>query len=168
MMDRAAMECAIGHVGTWYWRGQKPGIRYERRQAPLWMEMNLQDGKCWCGRPKSEWDKRQRRFCTSDHGYWWHYFIHGYWDKFRMAIFARDGFACVRCGWESEGSMDDGLAADHILAISLGGDCYDESNLCTLCTRCHAKKTASDMAKLAQNRRYLGIVEKNHTLEPWT
>ena len=175
MIDQATYDLAraLERLGTWYWRNQDPGVRYERRQAPLWMAMNRAAGKCWCGSPKSEWEKRQRRYCCSDHGLWWNFYIEAYWATFRCTIIRRDDFTCAGCGfrtgkpkyWYSERFI--GLAVDHILAISLGGKCYDEANVQTLCTSCHAKKTASDLAKLAQIRRCDTIVESNHTMEEY-
>ncbi len=40
------------------------------------------------------------------------------------------------------------LEVDHITAIANGGDMWDENNLQTLCSRCHAKKTRADMRLL--------------------
>ena len=42
---------------------------------------------------------------------------------------------------------------DHILAISLGGEMFDEDNLRTLCNPCHKIKTKEDAGKLAQKKR---------------
>ena len=89
----------MDNLGTWYWRGQDPGVRHERRQAPLWMTMNRAAGKCWCGSPKSEWEKRQRRYCCSDHGLWWNFYIEAYWATFRCTIIRRDDFTCAECGF---------------------------------------------------------------------
>ena len=167
----------MSNLGTWYWRGQDPGVRHERRQAPLWMAMNRAAGKCWCGRPKSKWEKLQRRYCRSEHGRWWHFYIEAYWASFRWTIIERDDFTCAGCGFQAEkpksyySDMSVGLAVDHILAISLGGKCYDESNVQTLCAGCHAKKTASDAAKLADKKRLgrtIGTGHQSRTLEAWT
>jgi 5-methylcytosine-specific restriction endonuclease McrA len=53
------------------------------------------------------------------------------WQKKRARIKARDGHACVRCGSTS------GLAVHHILKARFGGS-DDDSNLVTVCSRCHA------------------------------
>ena len=95
---------------------------------------------------------------------------------FRCTIIERDNFTCAECGfrtgkpkyWYSERFI--GLAVDHIQAISLGGECFGEANMQTLCTDCHAKKTASDAAKLAEKRRVgraIGTGHRSRTLEAW-
>jgi len=52
----------------------------------------------------------------------------------RAAVYARDGFACLRCG-----SVDD-LSIDHIFPWSLGGS-DEPDNLQTLCLRCNRAKS---------------------------
>jgi hypothetical protein len=53
------------------------------------------------------------------------------WDELRQQVFARDGFACIRCR-ESEG-----LHAHHLKPQSDGGE-HVLSNLTTLCASCNA------------------------------
>ena len=135
-----------------------PGRRYQVKKAPLWMYMNLHAGLCWCGKPKSMFEPRQRKYCTELHAHVWFFHILQVWQNFRKYIFQRDGYACAKCTYNNAanaygGHSDIGLEADHILAISLGGMCFDEENLQTLCVRCHAKKTITDKAKLANARR---------------
>jgi 5-methylcytosine-specific restriction endonuclease McrA len=53
------------------------------------------------------------------------------WQKTRARVKARDGHACVYCRstWN--------LSVHHILKARLGGS-DDDSNLVTVCSRCHA------------------------------
>lgn len=55
----------------------------------------------------------------------------------RLAIYHRDGFACVYC----RASGDDGtlLSLDHLLACELGGT-NEASNLVTCCVSCNSSK----------------------------
>ena len=43
---------------------------------------------------------------------------------------------------------DERFEVDHIVAVSLGGDMWDEDNLQVLCYTDHKKKTKKDMEKL--------------------
>lgn len=60
----------------------------------------------------------------------------------RMAIYHRDGFACVYCGTGSE--LGAGLTLDHLLACERGGT-NDASNLVTCCRGCNSAKQALTM-----------------------
>jgi len=51
----------------------------------------------------------------------------------RWAVFRRDGYACLRCGTDSD------LTIDHIHPVALGGTNHP-SNLQTLCRGCNANK----------------------------
>lgn len=51
----------------------------------------------------------------------------------RWAVFRRDGYACLRCGSDSD------LTIDHIHPVALGGTNHP-SNLQTLCRSCNAGK----------------------------
>lgn len=56
------------------------------------------------------------------------------WRKVRLAIFDRDGWACVYCG-----AMDKALECDHVFPLSRGGS-NDKSNLATACMPCNRSK----------------------------
>jgi 5-methylcytosine-specific restriction endonuclease McrA len=51
----------------------------------------------------------------------------------RRTVYARDGYACVRCG-----SMSN-LTLDHIVPIAMGGT-NSNRNLQTMCADCNAAK----------------------------
>lgn len=55
----------------------------------------------------------------------------------RLAIYLRDGCACVWCG----AAVEDGarLTLDHIRPVALGGD-NEASNLVTACHRCNSSR----------------------------
>ena len=114
------------------------------RDPPVWMIINLFKHKCWCGRPKSEFEFGQRKYCTWEHYYLWAYAFFVPWTVLRDQIIKRDNHACVLCGRTNIG----GLEVDHIRAKCLGGDPWDEDNLRTLCHSCHKKKTKQDMHEL--------------------
>ena len=61
------------------------------------------------------------------------------WQLLRLRIFERDGWRCCSCGRAGR------LECDHVVPLAKGGDAYDRSNLQTLCTGCHIKKTRIDM-----------------------
>jgi len=52
-------------------------------------------------------------------------------------------------------SIDFHFEVDHIKAVALGGDQWDEKNFQVLCSDCHKKKTALDMKILKAKRRKL-------------
>lgn len=56
----------------------------------------------------------------------------------RLAIYHRDGFACVYCGAGGE-EHGVGLTLDHLVACELGGN-NDASNLVTACGKCNSAK----------------------------
>lgn len=57
----------------------------------------------------------------------------------RLAIYHRDGFACVYCGSGAEvGGLP--LTLDHVLACELGGT-NEASNLVTACNKCNSTKS---------------------------
>jgi len=127
-----------------------PGVRYELRQPPLWMELNIWEGKCWCGKPKKLFEPLQRKYCTGKHANLWFYSIRCYWDAFRHQVFERDKGKCTECGVKIMSALNQDLMyeVDHIHAISLGGSCFDLENVRTLCRKCHNKKTTVDIRKL--------------------
>ena len=148
---------------TWRFNLQQPGIRYELRQPPLWMIMNMHDGKCWCGKPKELWEKFQRKYCCGEHAQLWFYSIRAYWGSFRMQVYRRDNFVCQECGFkikENENGFNRcDWEVDHILAICLDGMCFDLENVRLLCRKCHNKKTGQDMRMLAFKRKKLQTLE---------
>ena len=54
----------------------------------------------------------------------------------RLAIYARDGFACVYCGTTESESV---LSLDHVLPREMGGT-HEASNLVTSCFCCNSAK----------------------------
>jgi 5-methylcytosine-specific restriction endonuclease McrA len=67
----------------------------------------------------------------------------------RLAIYARDGFACVCCGATAEEGVM--LSLDHVLPRELGGT-HHETNLVTMCVPCNSTK------RDATNRRFFEIL----------
>src|SRR3990167_3181501 len=138
------------------------GIRYQARQAPLWMYKNRFYGKCWCGKPIG---KGLRKYCCSLHADIWNWRIECYWNSFRHIICKRDNGICQECNrvvfkmskkfnlFQLSGMTVYDWEVDHITAISLGGKCYDPLNVRLLCRDCHNKKTGSDLKKLALRRK---------------
>ncbi|MDP2661878.1 MAG: HNH endonuclease [Dehalococcoidia bacterium] len=55
----------------------------------------------------------------------------------RWGVFKRDGYKCVKCGAESD------LTVDHIIPVIAGGP-NEESNFQTLCKTCNSRKGARD------------------------
>lgn len=91
------------------------------------------------------------------------------WEKVRDQVLDRDGHTCQRCGWSKVHisrvkrhvdsdrleamPYDDWVAfdrdipslhVDHIERLEDGGNPFDETNLRTLCERCHTEKTAAE------------------------
>ena len=62
----------------------------------------------------------------------------------RLAIYHRDGLACIYCGV----TMEEGarLTLDHVVACDLGGG-NSESNLVTACLSCNSAKQAKPLAQ---------------------
>lgn len=54
----------------------------------------------------------------------------------RLAIYHRDGFACVYCGRGTEHAV---LTLDHIVPRELGGT-HDAFNLVTACVKCNSSR----------------------------
>lgn len=57
----------------------------------------------------------------------------------RLAIYARDGHACVYC--MASGCL---LTLDHVMPIEIGGT-HHETNLVTACFRCNSAKQAKSL-----------------------
>ena len=131
------------------------GIRYEQRQPPIWMQINITNKKCWCGKP-FKWPRR--KYCSDKHSSWWWWHINAYWGSFRTEIIRADNFTCQGCGFKTKHNLDGEAMfdVDHTKAISLGGACYDVSNVRSLCEKCHKKKTKEDMKKLSFYRKAEG------------
>ena len=129
----------------------RSGIRYAKKTPPIWIQINLLNGHCWCGKPKELWKPRQRKHCSTDHGYIKYYYITMYWDRFRTKMIERDNHTCVICGYKNKD--DRVFDVDHIQSIALGGECFDENNVRTLCKQCHKAKTKQDSQERAKNKR---------------
>jgi 5-methylcytosine-specific restriction endonuclease McrA len=56
----------------------------------------------------------------------------------RLAIYHRDGFACVYCGAAGE-ELGTGLTLDHLVAQEIGGSSRPD-NLVTACHQCNSAK----------------------------
>ena len=122
-------------------------LRSSYRLPTLWMWLNLYHGRCWCGKPRSEFDKYQRKYCTAKHSWWYYYNITPSWNIKQYEILKRDGHKCVLC----QRSRTD-LEVDHIKAICNGGDPWDDDNLRTLCHECHRVKTRQDRHEQKRNK----------------
>ena len=55
----------------------------------------------------------------------------------RMAIYARDGFACTFCGETADEGV--ALSLDHVLPREMGGG-HESTNLVTACVSCNSAK----------------------------
>jgi len=64
----------------------------------------------------------------------------------RLAIYLRDGLACVWCGATVE---DDRLTLDHLKPYSKGGS-HEASNLVTCCGRCNSSRGNRAVATFAR------------------
>ena len=77
------------------------------------------------------------------------------WTKVRLAVFDRDGWACVLCGRGGR------LEADHVKRIVDGGPVWELGNIQTLCRDCHIAKSADEKRggpvdpEVAKWRKYL-------------
>lgn len=72
---------------------------------------------------------------------------HSQYSRWRAAVFARDGFKCVRCGAGGE------LNAHHVIPFSEAKEKrLDISNGITLCLLCHGKEHNKRFSKHALNR----------------
>ena len=183
----------------------------------IWRD-NLRVGHCWCGKPRSEFDKNQKIYCSTKHADEISSRVQ-YWSSFKDIFLRKHGKTCIKCGMTAEKFekleqtteeqfykdlaiehkeaiefertkmlneleekrkmiFDDGyvmqhlgyktkeafsidldydnryhkeffnIEVDHIKAISLGGEMWDEKNLQPLCNFCHKIKTKEDMQKL--------------------
>jgi len=178
---------------------------------------NLRAGHCWCGKPRSEFDKGQKIYCSTEHANEISKRVQ-YWSIFKNNFLEKNGEVCKKCDMTQEKFeklqekkkelfykdlashykeaidfervrmlneleekrrqiLDDGyvmrhlgyktekafninsydnryhkdyfnIEVDHIIAVSLGGEMWDEKNLQPLCNFCHKIKTKEDMKKL--------------------
>lgn len=58
---------------------------------------NLKLGKCWCGKPKSEFDSIMRVYCSKQHQKEW-YARTINWSIYKDDILEKNGKKCVECG----------------------------------------------------------------------
>jgi 5-methylcytosine-specific restriction endonuclease McrA len=58
---------------------------------------------------------------------------------------------CVEC--KRNNIVKEGKVIDHLIPVSEGGAFYDWKNLNTLCTSCHAKKTAREVNKRIKDKK---------------
>jgi len=58
---------------------------------------NLELGKCWCGKPKSEFDNLMRIYCSKDHRSDW-YLRTITWSVFKNDVLDVKGKKCKKCG----------------------------------------------------------------------
>ncbi len=72
------------------------------------------------------------------------------WRSLRNMFYKRNPL-CIVC--EKNNILTEGKCVDHIQPVSEGGNFYKWSNLQTLCTRCHAQKTAKEVNKRIKNKR---------------
>ena len=69
-----------------------------------------------------------------------------HWSRVRLAHLRSEPL-CRICA--SYGNVTAAELVDHIQPINDGGAVLDDANLQSLCGRCHARKTADDLAKRA-------------------
>ena len=120
------------------------------------MVMNRHFGLCWCGQPIKY--KKPPGFCgNDDHRKIWNSAT-AWWSEFRI-LMARADMICRICGVvpvvKQHGQRGnywymttDGIVADHIVPIKLGGWCYDEGNVQALCSKCNIEKTKKDLSEI--------------------
>jgi|SRR6185295_3230524 len=69
------------------------------------------------------------------------------WPVTRLAVYLRDGLACVWCGWAVEDGA--GLTLDHLTPHCRGGS-NESRNLVTACKRCNDTRGATSAAEWAR------------------
>lgn len=67
---------------------------------------NIESGKCWCGKPRSEFDKGMRVYCCISHRSDW-YARTIIWSSFKDEVLAEKGKKCNDCGKISNDSKKD-------------------------------------------------------------
>ena len=68
----------------------------------------------------------------------------------RLAIYLRDGMACVYCGAAVEKDEGVKLSLDHVRPYCKGGT-NDASNLVTACFECNSKRGAKSLVEFCKN-----------------
>ena len=58
---------------------------------------NLENGKCWCGKPKAEFDKGMKVYCCKKHYHEW-YRRTVPWSIFKNEVLEEMGKKCAECG----------------------------------------------------------------------
>lgn len=109
--------------------------------------------KCWCGKPKDQWDSRHfQTYCSDVHrNLWWT--LTDYVGPHKNKYLEKNN-KCTSCGYIGKRSWNTSdLEMDHIIAIILGGHPWDYRNLQSLCKECHKIKTKSDVGILAEYKR---------------
>ena len=76
------------------------------------------------------------------------------WQRLRLAVFERDGHACVRCG--SAGPLE----CDHVVPLREGGAELDIGNAQTLCADCHRAKSALESGATPPDPAWRRLVEE--------
>ena len=61
---------------------------------------NIKSGKCWCGKPRSEFQKGMRAYCSPEHRAIWQSKVLT-WQEFRDQFLREHGKKCDVCGVES-------------------------------------------------------------------
>lgn len=77
------------------------------------------------------------------------------WPALRLQALRRDGWQCVECGSRVR------LEVDHVLPVRDRPDlAFTLDNLQVLCSRCHTRKTASDIGREPNPERmkWLGVL----------
>ena len=123
-------------------------LRPSYRLPPLWMWLNMFRGRCWCGKEKKDFDKYQRKYCSSKHSAWYYYHMTPNWNHTSYQVLERDRHTCVLCGFSKRGKME----VDHIVALCNGGDMWNKDNLRTLCHECHRDKTREERHEQKRKR----------------
>jgi len=74
----------------------------------------------------------------------------------RLAIYLRDGFACVYCKVEAEAGEGGGLSLDHVTPREMGGT-HHATNLVTCCCSCNSARQDTPMRAWLQYLRDKGV-----------
>lgn len=80
------------------------------------------------------------------------------WQRVRSLVLRRDGFRCVNCGTAGR------LEVDHIKPVRTDPDlAFDLSNLQSLCSTCHTRKTRVELGQKTEPM----SVEQIHNRRKW-